>query len=306
VIGGFLTHQLGWRSIYFVSVILCIIILPFIFSKLKGEWAEAKGEKFDIKGSFIYMVGLLGIMYGFSILPSLEGAILLAAGIFIIIFFIRFEHRVSFPVLDLSNFKSNTVFIFSNLAAFINYSATFAVGYLISLYLQYIKGLSPQDAGLIMVAQPITMAIFSPISGRLSDKIEPQIVASIGMGLTVAGLIPFIFLGYDTSTTYIVATLLLIGVGFALFSSPNTNAIMSSVERKYYGVASASLGTMRLTGQAISMGIATLVFGMHLGRVKITPEYYPQFLDSTHITFIIFTILCALGIFASLARGKLR
>jgi MFS family permease len=305
-IGGILTHQLGWRSVFITSVILCCMLIPIIFWKLKGEWAEAKGEKFDFKGSFLYMLGLLGAMYGFSELPSIQGIIMLVAGILILVLFMNTQQHTIHPVLDLSHFKRNTVFIFSNLAAFINYSATFAVGYLLSLYLQYIKGLSPQDAGIIMVAQPITMAIFSPIAGRLSDKIEPQIVATIGMALTVAGLIPFIFLGSDTSTTYIVVTLLLIGIGFALFSSPNTNAIMSSVERKFYGVASASLGTMRLTGQTISMGIATLVFGMHLGHVKITPEYFPQFIDSTKITFIIFSVLCTIGVFASMARGKLR
>ncbi len=306
VVGGILTHQLGWRSVFVTSVILSLILLPIIFWKLKGEWAEAKGEKFDLKGSVVYMLGLIGIMYGFSMLPSLTGTIILGAGIIIFIFFLKLENRILNPVIDLKHFKRNTVFIFSNLAAFINYSATFAVGYLLSLYLQYIKSLTPQEAGIIMVAQPITMAIFSPVAGRLSDKFEPQIVASIGMVLTVLGLIPFIFLSNDTSTIYIFSTLLLLGIGFALFSSPNTNAIMSSVERKYYGVASASLGTMRLTGQTISMGIATLIFGMHLGKVKITPEYFPQFIDSTNITFIVFTILCAIGVFASLARGKLR
>ena len=306
VIGGILTHQLGWRSIFYLSTILCCILLFFVLRKLKGEWAEDKGDKFDIWGSVLYMAGLLGIMYGFTILPSLDGIIILCTGIILIIIFMYLQKKVKFPIFNLTQFKKNTVFIFSNLAAFINYSATFAVGYLLSLYLQYIKGFNPQEAGLIMVAQPITMAIFSPIAGRLSDKIEPQIVATIGMILTVIGLVPFIFLSNDTSVTYIVCTLLLIGIGFALFSSPNTNAIMSSVERKYYGLASASLGTMRLTGQTISMGIATLIFGMHLGRVKITPDYFPQFIDSTKITFIVFTVLCAIGVFASLARGKLR
>lgn len=305
-IGGILTHQLGWRSVFATSVILSLILIPIIFWKLKGEWAEAKGEKFDIKGSIVYMIGLLGIMYGFIILPSLTGALLLGTGIIVIIFFIKLEHRVAYPVLDLSHFKRNTVFIFSNLAAFINYSATFAVGYLLSLYLQYVKGLNPQDAGMIMVAQPITMAVFSPLAGRLSDKIEPQIVASIGMGLTVVSLILFIFLGYNTSVIYIIAALIVIGIGLALFSSPNNNAIMGSVDRKHYGVASASIGTMRLTGQTISMGIATLVFAINIGKVKITPEYYPQFLDSTRIAFIIFTVLCMAGVFASMAKGKLR
>jgi len=304
--GGIMTHQLGWRSIFFANVCFSLCIIPFIFWKLKAEWAEAKGEKLDIKGSIVYMIGLFGIMYGFSILPSLTGAILLGSGIVIIFIFTQLEQRIASPVLDLSHFKKNTIFIFSNLAAFINYSATFAVGFLLSLYLQYIKGFNPQDAGIYMMVQPITMAVFSPIAGRLSDKIEPQIVASIGMGLTVIALFMFIFLGVDTSMIYIVITLFIIGIGFALFSSPNTNAIMSSVERKYYGIASASVGTMRLTGQTISMGIATLVFAIHIGKVKITPECYPQFLNSTHIIFIIFTILCAAGVFASLARGKLR
>ena len=306
VIGGILTHQLGWRSVFFACALFSFIVIIFVFWKLKAEWAEAKGEKFDFKGSLIYMLGLLGVMYGFSMLPSIEGTAILCFGIIVIIFFIKFENKIKFPVLDLSHFKRNPVFIFSNLAAFINYSATFAVAYLMSLYLQYIKGLSPQEAGFIMVIQPITMAVCSPLAGRLSDKVEPRIVASIGMALTVVGLIPFIFLGYDTSSVYIISTLFLIGIGFAMFSSPNTNAVMSSVERKYYGVASASLGTMRLTGQAISMGIATIVFTINVGKVKIASENYPEFLKSTHIAFFIFTILCALGVFASLARGKLR
>jgi EmrB/QacA subfamily drug resistance transporter len=305
-IGGVLTHQFGWRSVFLLSFILSTILIPLIFWKLKGEWAEAKGEKFDFKGSVIYMVGLILIMYGFSILTTWQGMVVLACGIVAIILFFKMEHKIKYPVLDLSSFKHNTVFIFSNLAAFINYSATFAVGYLLSLYLQYIKGLSPQDAGIILVAQPITMAIFSPIAGRLSDKFEPQLVATAGMILTVAGLVPFIFLNDNTPTLYLVITLLVIGIGFALFSSPNTNAVMSSVERKYYGVASASLGTMRLTGQAISMGIASLIFAFFIGKVKITAETHAQFLLSTHTIFITFTVLCTIGVFASMARGRLR
>jgi MFS family permease len=210
------------------------------------------------------------------------------------------------PLLDLSKFRHNTVFIFSNVAAFINYCATFAVTFLLSLYLQYIKGLSPQTAGLILVTQPLTMTIFSPLAGRLSDKIEPRIVASIGMALTVFGLIPFIFLSNQTSIIYIITTLVVIGTGFALFSSPNTNAIMSSVDRRFYGIASASVGTMRLTGQSISMGIAMLLFAVYIGKVNITPDTYTLFLSSARMAFLIFTLLCIAGVFASLARGKLR
>ena len=211
-----------------------------------------------------------------------------------------------FPVMNVTLFRHNTVFVFSNLAAFINYSATFAVGFLLSLYLQYIKGFNPQHAGMIMVAQPLVMALFSPVTGRISDKIEPRLLASTGMGLTAIGLILFIFLGLQTSVVYIISTLVVIGMGFALFSSPNTNAVMSSVERKNYGVASATLGTMRLTGQAMSMGIAMLTFALLIGKVKINPGNYPQFLYGIRIAFGIFSILCVAGIFASMARGKLR
>jgi len=304
-LGGILTQQLGWRSIFVVSAVFSFSIIPFIFLKLKQEWADAKDEKFDFKGSLVYMAGLFLVMYGFPMLNTLTGFCLVVSGTIVLAGFFILENHVTYPVLDLSHFKRNKTFIFSNIAAFINYSATFAVTFLLSLYLQYIKGFSPQTAGLIMVTQPITMAIFSPLAGRLSDKIEPRVVASIGMTLTTIGLIPFIFLGFHTSVSFITIALMLIGTGFGLFSSPNTNAIMSSVERKYYGIASASVGTMRMTGQSISMGIAMLIFAVNMGKVKITPEFYPLFLDSTRIAFIIFTLLCLVGIFASLVRGKI-
>jgi MFS family permease len=203
-------------------------------------------------------------------------------------------------------FRSNTVFVFSNLAALINYSATFAVSFLLSLYLQYIKGLSPQNAGLILVSQPIMQALFSPSAGRLSDRIESRIVASAGMALTVIGLLLLTLLNEETALVFIIVSLMLLGFGFALFSSPNTNAIMSSVEKRFYGVASATLGTMRLIGQTLSMGIAMLIFAIHIGKVQITPEYYAPFLTSTQTAFVVFAVLCFGGIFASLARGNVR
>jgi len=305
-VGGLLTQYLGWRSIFWANVPLGLLIIALIFWKLKGEWAEAKGEKFDIVGSIIYSLMLIAIMYGFTMLPELPGAGLILAGGLGIVAFVKWETKVKSPVLDVRLFRNNTVFALSNLAAFINYSATFAVSFLLSLYLQYIKGLTPQIAGLVLVAAPVVQAIFSPFAGRLSDKIEPRVVASLGMGLTVIGLIFFIFLGNTTSLWFIIAGLIILGFGFALFSSPNTNAIMSSVEKRFYGVASATLATMRQIGMMFSMGMVMLIFAIYLGRVQITPEYYAPFLSSLNTAFIIFTALCFGGIFASLARGKVR
>jgi len=203
-------------------------------------------------------------------------------------------------------FRKNRTFTFSNLAALINYSATFAVAFLISLYLQYVKGLEPQSAGFIMVAMPAVQAIFSPFAGRLSDRIEPRVIASAGMALTTVGLALFTLLDGETPLEFIIGTLILLGFGFALFSSPNTNAVMSSASKRDYGVASAILATMRQVGMVFSMGVAMLMFSLYIGKVQIIPEHYLLFLQSMKTSFIIFAILCFGGIFASLARGKIR
>jgi EmrB/QacA subfamily drug resistance transporter len=306
VLGGLLTQHFGWRSIFLVTGLLGVTIIGLILGKLKGEWAEARGEKFDLTGSVIYGLALTGIIYGFSLLPTMLGIWLIIMGAAGIFAFVKRELGAESPLLDINLFRKNRVFAFSNLALLLNYSAAYAVTFLISLYLQYIKGLSPPSAGLILVAMPAVQASFSPVAGRLSDRIEPRILASAGMGLITAGLALFIFLGENTSLGFIIASLILIGLGFGFFTSPNTNAIMSSVKQRFYGVASATLATMRQVGMSFSMGITMLLFAIYIGRVEITPEHYPMFLSSTKIAFIIFTTLCSAGIFASLARGKTR
>jgi EmrB/QacA subfamily drug resistance transporter len=305
-LGGLITQHLGWRIIFLINVPLSLLILLLTVWKLKGEWAEARGEAFDWTGSAIYGLALVAIMYGFSRLPGVSGAALVACGLAGVVLFWRWVNRAKSPVLDARLFRGNPGFTLSNLAALINYCATFAVTFLLSLYLQYIKGLSPGQAGAILVAQPVVMAAVSPLAGRLSDRIEPRIVASLGMALTTLGLGLLILLGRSTATPYVVACLIVLGLGFGLFASPNTNAVMASVERRFYGVASAALGTMRLTGQMLSMGTATLIFALFIGRVQITPEHYPLFLAGTRTAFGLFAGLCLLGTFVSLARGKIR
>jgi len=305
-LGGILTQQLGWRSIFVVNVPIGAIVLALVFWKLKGEWVGARGEKFDFAGSVVYGLALVALMYGISRLPALLGASLILAGILGLALFVWREVRVAYPVLNMDLFRNNAAFTFSSLAALINYSATFAVTFLLSLYLQYIKALTPQNAGLVLVAQPVVMAALSPFAGRLSDRIASREIASAGMAVTVVGLLLLVFLSEQTTLGFIIFSLMLLGFGFALFSSPNMNAIMSSVENRYYGIASAMVGTMRLIGQMLSMAIATLIFAIIIGKVQITPEYYPVFLTSLKTAFIIFAVLCFGGIFASLARGKAR
>jgi EmrB/QacA subfamily drug resistance transporter len=302
--GGILTQNFGWRSIFCAIIPINLVAIYFVLSKLKGEWAEAKGEKLDYKGSLIYGISLVLFMYGLSQIPKLHGFILVVSGIIGIILFINWEQKIDNPVLEMKLFRHNTVFALSGLAALINYSATYAVTFLMSFYLQYIKLLTPQQAGMILIFQPIVMAIFSPIAGRMSDKIESRIIASIGMSLTVIGLFMLSLLTETNHTGYIITTLIILGFGFALFSSPNTNAIMSSVEKRYFGVASATVSTMRLIGQMLSMGIAMLVISVFVGKVQIKPEYHIQLIMSIKTIFGIFAVMCIFGVFASMARGK--
>jgi len=306
VLGGLLTQHFGWRSIFFATVPLGLVVIIAVLWKLKGEWTEAKGERFDLTGSLIYSLALVAVMYGFSVLPALLGVWLIGIGTLGILAFIWWEMKTKSPVLNMNLFRNNAVFSFSNLAALINYSATFAVSFLLSLYLQYIKGFTPAHTGLILVSQPVVMAVLSPVAGRLSDKIEPRLIASVGMALTTVGLVLLIFLNQNAGLGFILVSLVILGLGFALFSSPNANAVMSSVEKKFYGVASGTLATMRSIGQMLSMGVTMLLFALYIGRVQITPEYYLAFLISIKTAFIIFAILCFGGTFASLARGKAR
>ena len=304
VLGGLLTQYFGWRSIF--GVLVPFQAALFILSKLKikREWADAASEKFDLKGSIVYGIGLLSFMYGFSSLPALKGWICLSAGLVLLVLFGFIELRTASPVFEVRLILTNRIFTFSSAAALINYAATNAIGFFISLYLQYPKGFDARTAGLIMISRPLAQTLFSPVAGRLSDKVNPGKLASVGMGIISIGLILFCFINENTHIAYLVALLLLVGVGFGLFSSPNQYAIMSSVEKKYLGIASGVLGTARHIGQMTSMSIAMLLLSLYIGKETITPAVYPGLITTIRTGFLIFAILSGLGILASLARNK--
>ncbi|OPX69087.1 MAG: putative transporter [Methanoregulaceae archaeon PtaB.Bin056] len=305
-LGGIMTERLGWRSIFLVNAPLGILCIVFAIWKLPLEWRDEPGQQFDIAGSLLWAVSLIATIYGLSILPSLAGAALIGTGIVLLVVFGAFELRSPSPVLNMQLFLGNRVFAFSNFAALINYSATYAVTFLLSLYLQVAKDFTAEYAGLILVAQPAMQALFSPLAGKLSDNIDPGLVASGGMAVTVAGLFLLTFLDAGSSIPFILGCLLFLGVGFGFFSSPNTNAILGSVDRRSYGVASGMVGTMRLLGQMLSMGLAMTIFATSIGREEIGEWNIPEFIESIHIAFLLFFALCVVGLAFSLVRGKKR
>lgn len=305
-VGGFITQQLGWRYIFWINVPLSLLLLTVTTFLLKGDWSAEERSRFDLRGAVILGAGLLMTMYGFTTMPSYSAALLVVLGIIALAIFVKYEQKVASPLVEVSHFRDNAVFAFSNLAALINYAATFAVGFMLSLYLQKVRMLTPQIAGTILIAQPIVQAIFSPVAGRLSDKVEPRTLASLGMAVICVGLLMLTVVSLTTPIAYIIACLVLLGFGFALFSSPNTNAIMSSVSRSHYGFAGATVSAMRQIGMMFSMAVVTVTMTLFIGSSEILSANAEQFIVSCRYAFALFALMCFGGIFASLARGNVQ
>lgn len=304
ILGGIITDALSWRGLFLINASASTLIAILVIWKLNKELSEPVREKFDFKGAFMYMVSISMLMYGLSKLPEQHAIILTLSGIAGLVIFITVELKSQFPVLNINLFTQNRVFAFSNLSALINYAATFSISFMLSLYLQYAKGMEAREAGLVLVAQPVLMAIVASFSGRLSDKKNPRVLAAIGMAISSLGLLLLSFIGSDTSIAHIFFGLTVLGIGFGLFSSPNTNVVMGSVDKKIYGTASAMLSTMRNMGMMFSMAIASLTIHILLGESQIDSSNIPQLISSTKIVFTVFTVLCFAGIFSSLAKMK--
>ena len=304
MIGGLITDTLSWRALFVINAVTSALIVLMILWKLRHEWSEPVREKFDFIGTIIYMLAVSMLMYGFSNLPETSAILLTLGGLTGLYIFAKVELKIASPVLNIRLFTGNRIFALANLSALINYAATFAISFMLSLYLQYVKGMEAREAGLILVAQPVMMALVASFSGRLSDKMNPRVLAAVGMAISAMGLLTLSFIDADTTNMYIISGLIILGIGFGMFSSPNTNVVMSSVDKKAFGTASATVSTMRNTGMMFSMAIASLVIHSFLGDAKISIENLPQFILSTKLVFAIFTVLCFAGVFASLAKNK--
>ncbi|MEF3255833.1 MAG: MFS transporter [Deferribacterales bacterium] len=305
-LGGIITEYLSWRIIFVMMVPVGLIIMYIVKKYLSSEWVDAENEKIDIIGSTLYIISISLLMIGLINFTNLYGILIFLVGVVFITIFIFYELKIDYPIVNIKLFKQNKVFTYSNLAALANYSSTFAVTFLLSIYLQNIKDFTPKSTGVLLIILPVMMAIFSPIAGRLSDRIEPRILSSSGMLIIAVSFIPLSFLDKDSNMLMILIPLFVQGIGFALFSSPNANAIMSSVEKRYYGVASAIMATMRMVGQSTSLAISMLLFSLFFGNEKLSKVDKLLFIDAIRYGFIIFSVISFLGMFASLKRGNIR
>ncbi len=305
-LGGILIKTYGWESIFLFTIPFAILSLILSLIFLKEDLSVLKKEPFDWKGSLIFSVAIVSLIYGFTKLPEINGIILTLTGVICTIIFIVFEKNQNYPVINIKLFQENKIFAYSNYTALIVYASTFATSFLLSLFLQYIKGLNPLQTGQIIIIQPVLMAAFSPLAGKLSDKINPGKVATVGIVFIIIGLLLLSFIQENSSIWFIIPLLMIFGIGYALFSSPNTNDIMSSVEKKDYGLASGAIGTMRIVGQMSSMGITTMIFSIILGNTTIKEANFSEFILGTRTILVSFTIFSFIAIYTSYKRIKFK
>jgi MFS family permease len=303
--GGMLADFFGWRSLFIFNLVCAVPVIIYSAAVIDPDKkSDHSTHALDIPGALMYGVSIICGIIGFTMITSVKGMIMFAAGVLVMFFFLRSERRSANPILPVNAFRGNRVFIFSNLAALINYSATAAIAFFMSLYLQYVSGFSPRKAGLVLIVQPLLQSLLSPLAGLLSDTMDPRLLASIGMGIISASLMVLGLYSGVLSLYGIIIILAMLGIGFALFSSPNTNAVLGSVNKRDLGMASSVLSTMRVLGQVMSMGIALLLLNHFIADENITETTVPLFLLAEKSAFIIFSVLCLAGVAASLARGR--
>ncbi len=303
-LGGVLNDFLGWHSLFMVVIPLAIVSMICI-GMFRYEMAPGEGSKMDTLGSFLYGVSILFAMCGVMNMTQPWAVPSLILGIIALMLFVRRQMRIPNRMLNVGLFR-NRVFAGSCLAAFLNYAASYSISYFLALYLQSIGALTATESGTLMLTQAAVQALFTAYFGRLSDRLsDKRILPTMGMLLTAVGVAMFLFYGVEADIILVFATLVIVGLGAAMFSAPNTSTIMGSVPRELTSEASAMVSVMRQTGMMISMGVAMLFIDVLMGGSdNLVPENYGLFVDVIHYSFAVCLLMCIVGTVASLMRGK--
>ena len=303
IVGGFLTHNFGWRSVFLVVIPFLIITMIITYLKVPNEWLLFKEDKFDYIGALIFALAISSLTYGFTIMHDVNGMILIIVSIILFFIFGKWQTKAEnpmFPVKILNNRK----FTYASIAALLCSFATFVITYIVDYHLQYIKGLNPQTTGLILMLAPLSMAISTLLAGRLSDKVNPQLIASSGMIIALISIIILSSLNQSTSLVVVIIAIILEGIGYGVFISPNTNIVVSSLSSKLASIASATVSTTRVIGETLSLGMYTAVFAIIMGSLKIIPENFHLLITSSQIVCILAGVGCLLTILFSLIGIK--
>ncbi|WP_027720692.1 MFS transporter [Maridesulfovibrio zosterae] len=304
-IGGLVATHLGWRWLFYLGMIPLGISYIVAHRNLKEKF-QSSVEKFDYAGSVLVALSVAALVFGgTSLNAGWLGPVLLVSGIACFALFIYTQDRFKNPLIELTLFKERKDFSDAALVQYINYAGTFGIVFLFSLYLQSVKGLTPHEAGLILVIQPIVQAVLSPPCGRLADKFSPRIIALLGMLACTTGTIMGALVTAQTSIPYLYTMFVILGVGFALFSSPNMMILMGSVPPSRFGFASAVSGGLRTVGMVTSMVIISIFLSTVMGDAPVSPESASSYLSVMHFSLITLSCLCILAVMVS-ARAVVR
>jgi EmrB/QacA subfamily drug resistance transporter len=305
-LGGWLTQAFSWRAVFYINVPVGLIAFALSIIHIEAEKPSETGktEHFDPVGAILFSAGLVALLLGLNEGPAWGWfstgivACLLAAVLLLTVFF-WFETRVSSPILDLSLFRER-LFSASTASAILNYICLYSVIFLMPFYLIQGRGLDAAQAGLILTAQPIIMAIAAPISGSLSDRIGSRLLSTLGMAIMAVGLFLLSRLGADSSTPTILISLAVTGLGTGIFVSPNTSALMGSAPRQRQGIASGILATARNVGMVLGVGLAGAIFTSNAGPQMSGNSLY----HAIQLGLTVGAAIAAIGVIVSLVRGN--
>jgi EmrB/QacA subfamily drug resistance transporter len=307
-VGGWLTELWGWRSVFLFQVPIVIALLVLIKMRLSGEWKNEEKTRYDWWGTGIFAVFSCSLVYGLSILPSVLGALMLGLSAISMASFIVHQSRSRRPLIRVQMFRESRVFSMSLTTSLLMYASNFPLVFLMSLYLQYVKELSPSEAGQVILVQALSMAIMAPLSGKLADRFQPRLVATLGCVIVACGLLVLSLMNTQTSVMHIAGSLLLIGIGFGLFSTPNNNAIMSATKSHEVGVASASMNLSRTIGNLFGMSLVNLMVHFYLGDAQFTQEQNPALIQTVemalYMSLAFVVVACAISAFRGKSNGS--
>jgi MFS family permease len=294
-LGGFLTESFGWEGIFLVMIPFSIAALvPLLMFRM--DFRTAKGEPFDIKGTVLYGSGIAVMMYGVVTLPSVLSLMFIVAGAILLTIFFKYEQRIEYPVLNVGLFREK-IFRRATLSTLLNYGAAYAVILTMSLYLQDVGGLSPSSAGLIILAQPVIQAVVTPFAGRMSDKTDPRKLTTAGMIMMCVGTALMITITEEVIMLKVYLKLMFTGLGYALFSAPNTNLIMGSVSAKSYSESSGLISVMRQVGMMASAAILMCMISVFMGTNSVIADDIPAFINAVRVAFSICFLIAVAGTF---------
>lgn len=263
-LGGWIADAIGWRWVFYINVPVGLLALVLAWRVIADDRPEGRPEPFDFRGGALFTLGLVALLvaldqghsWGWG---SLRVVGLLAASVVLLVAFVVVEGRTEHPMLDLSLFRTH-LFAFSAVSAMLNYVAVSCVTFLLPFLLIQGRGLSPRNAGLVLTAQPLVMAVAAPVSGTLSDRVGSRAPATLGMVLLASGLLLLARISGGSSVAAIAWGLAVVGLGVGIFVSPNNSALMGSAPRNRQGIASGVLAEARNVGMVLGVGLAGAVF----------------------------------------------